>query len=132
LEYAVTDWRHQLLGDISPDCFISVGTFSTAVGANSFRTVDEARAAAKQLLPRLQWLRGIHSQIASAKAFENLPSAEQSARLIPALVARRNADEKRIAKLESQCMALEARIGKIEGTKSPTRSATKTKRKSSS
>ena len=99
-----------------------VGLFDTAVGNSRFRDTSEARQAIREMHPRLKWVRAIASQISSARAFENLPPAEQSIRLMQALVAKRAEDEARIATLESQCMALEARIGRLEKSKKPKKS----------
>jgi hypothetical protein len=132
LEYARTDWRHKLLGDITADCFVSVGVFPTAVGSGPhFSNAIEAREAARAMEPRLQWIRAIAAQISSARAFENLPPAEQSIRLMQALVAKRGEDEARIATLESQNMALEARLDRFERQrkKSKPKRSTSTQRK---
>src|SRR5262249_47028159 len=115
LQHARDDWRHKLLGHITPECFTSVGLFPTACGEGpDFSSAYEARQAVQEMLPRLQWVRAICAQINQARAFEKYPPADQSFALMRALVAKRAEDEARIAALESLCMALGARIDRLE------------------
>jgi hypothetical protein len=79
LQYAYADWRHQLLKDITADLFVSVATVSESP---RFANSTEAREAVRKMHARLQWVRAIASQINSARAFEKLPPAEQSIRLM--------------------------------------------------
>jgi hypothetical protein len=118
LQRAVTDWRHQLLGDITPDCFTVPQRldFST-----EFRSVSEAREAVQALTPRLQWARGICAQIAAAQEFEKRPD-EQASVLIEALMSRKIDSDNHIIALSGQVSALEARLGRLEKRKRNKRS----------
>jgi len=123
LQHARNDWRHKLLGHITPECFTSVGLFPTAVGEGpKFSNAYEGRRAVQEMLPRLQWVRAICAQINEARAFEKLPPADQSFALMRAFVAKRAESEARITALESYCAALEARIGRLERGNKPKKS----------
>jgi hypothetical protein len=128
LQFAHTDWRHKLLGDITADCFVSVGVYPTSVSESPrFANAIEAREAVREMHPRLQWVRAIASQISSARAFENLPPAEQSIRLMRALAAKQAEDEARIVALEAACMALQAQVGRLESKKSKPKKSMRSK-----
>ena len=120
LQRAVTDWRHRLLGDITPDCF-SVPLqldYST-----EFRSVSEARKAVQAMLPRLQWVKGIVAQITEARRFETQERDQQALDLIRALAARKVEADTKIITLEGQCAALTARLDRLERRKKPKRAA---------
>jgi hypothetical protein len=132
LRYACDDWRHRLLGDITPDLFVSVGQYPTSVSVSPrFSSASEAREAVRAMEPRLEWVRAIASKISSARAFEKQPEATQAIRLMQAFVARKLKSDRRIEALEAAYMAASARLDRIErGKKSikPKRS-TSTQRK---
>jgi hypothetical protein len=130
LQYARTDWRHQILG-LHPDCFTPPpGVFSTAVGEDKFDDAYQARAAVAEMHKRLAWIRGICALMSASKSFEAQPPGEQSIRLMQAFAARKLEADARIEALEAACMALNARLSQLErGKKSKTRSTPHTKRK---
>jgi hypothetical protein len=111
LTLAAANWRHQLLGSITPDMFTVPLKldFSTEFGS-----VWEARKAVQAMLPRLQWVRGICAQISAAQAFERQSHEDQSFDLIRALVARKAEADSKIIALQSQCAALTARLDRLE------------------
>src|SRR5262249_53377675 len=59
----VGDWKHQLLKDISPDCFVVPQMMPVGDSAPDFDSVWKARQAQKDLLPKLMWARGILARI---------------------------------------------------------------------
>jgi len=126
---AKDNWRHKLLKDISPDCFQEIAPYDTAVGDFPFHSAYEARVAAKDMLQRVLWLRGIWGQISEAKSFEAQTKDLQALDLVKALAGRFTDFENRIAAVEAHNMALEARIGRLERGNKP---AKKSKRPKSS
>jgi len=131
LEYAKDTWQHRLLKDISPDCFETPGTFDLSV-SNGFQNAIEARQAAKHLETHLRRIIGVKNKIAEARRFDAAPADQRALELVGALAARFRDFKARIATLESQNMALEARVGRLEKPKkSKSKRCTPTKRKSS-
>jgi hypothetical protein len=111
-------WKFKSL--ITPDCFHVPAAFDTDVDqAPTFTKPWEARAAAQKLQAQLQWVRDtIHAPIVRAQQFEKKPAAEQTLELMRMFITRETENNARIASLESQCAALEARLGRLErGTK---------------
>jgi hypothetical protein len=123
LQRAVDDWQHRLLGNISTDCFHVPGLYPTGVGEGSqFSSVLEARQAAKEMLPRLQWVRGVVAKISEAKSFDAQPIEQRCMELIRALWTRLQENQNRIIELEALTSALTARIDRLE-RKKPKRAA---------
>jgi hypothetical protein len=122
LARAVNDWRHRLLADISTDCFHVPGLYPTAVNAADFSST-QARQAAKDMLPRLQWARGVVAKINEARSFEAQPIEQRCMALIEALWTRLQDSRGRVIALEAQTTALEARLDRLEQRKKPKRKA---------
>jgi hypothetical protein len=109
LQRAVGDWRHRLLADISTDCFHVPGFYPTGVGeGTNFSSISEARKAAKEMLPRLQWARGVLAKISEARSFDNQPIEQRCMMLVGALWTRLQESQNRIIQLEAATAALEA------------------------
>jgi hypothetical protein len=119
LDYARQDWRH-ILRKLNPDCWTPApGTFPTNTRSSDlYPTVMDAREAAKQLITRRAWLRGIVSEIESAQTFETWPHGEQAFELCRALFNENVALKAKVTALESAIMALDARLGRLERDKS--------------
>jgi hypothetical protein len=113
LQRAVNDWKHRLLADISTDCFHIPSQLPTTVGVE-FNSAYQARQVVKELLPRLQWARGVLAKIGDARSFDNQPIEQQCMSLIHALLARLLESQNRIIALEAATTALEARINRLE------------------
>jgi hypothetical protein len=82
LERNRNGWKFRLLtaaglpGGISPDCFTLPPLCPTGDAAPDFSSVWAARQAAKDLLPRMQWARGVLARIGEAQSFENLETGD--------------------------------------------------------
>lgn len=112
LQYAPKDWRHQLLGDLSPDCYSEVRPYD--LQAANITSVPEAKQAARDVFAQLQWLRSIDGQINRAKAFEVQPHAEQAYELVQKLFERHTALLERVIKLEAKYSAVEAQLARLQ------------------
>jgi hypothetical protein len=124
LQRAVSDWKHQLLRDISPDCFQVPGLYPTGAGEGpQFSSIYQARQAAKEMQPRLSWARGVCAAIKAARSFDNQQPDAQAIELCHALVLRLAERDQRIIGLEGQCAALAARIDRLERKKPKLRKA---------
>lgn len=106
------DWKHQVLGDLSADCFTtSVEPLPTATSIpDPLQDVQEARAAAKDLRLRLEWITGLVAQVREAQQFDSLPKGDQALVLIRKLVTNRVKVTDRITNLEAAVSALEAQL----------------------
>lgn len=115
LQFAADNWKHVLRKSITADMYTEVAPFPMAVGEDrAFDSYDTARAAAKDLFPRLQWARGVLSQIHDAQTFDSLDRASQSLELIQALIAENTA-------LKNRMKAIEAQLGAISAIRNPPR-----------
>jgi hypothetical protein len=112
LQRARADWRHQLLRDLSPDCFSAPGLYHYTDVDNTpaFANAWEARQAAKEMLPRLEWVRNVLARITEAKQFETLPPESQALALTKALFAGHAAIKDRFKNIEAQLGAIEAKL----------------------
>jgi hypothetical protein len=115
LQRARNDWKHQLLKDVTADCFQIPGLYPMGVGEGpQFDSIAQARAAAKQMLPRLQWARGVCAAIKAARSFDTEPKDAQALQLCHALVMRLQESQGRVIAVEAQCAALEAKVNRLE------------------
>jgi hypothetical protein len=109
------DWKHRLLKDIAADCFNVPGLYPMGVGGGpQFTSIYQARQAAKEMLPRLQWARGVCAAIKAARSFDNQSPDAQAMELCHTIVKRLAERDERIIGLEAQCTALEARLNRLE------------------
>jgi hypothetical protein len=112
---AVNDWKHRLLSDISTDCFHIPNQLPSAVGDGpQFNSILAARRATTELLPKLQWARGVLAKISEAKRFEAQERDQQALDLVAALWTRLQESNARIINLESANTALAAKLDRIE------------------
>jgi hypothetical protein len=114
LQRAVNNWKHRLLADISTDCFHIPNQLPATVGDLQSSSIHEARQLVKELLPRLQWARGVLAKITEARCFDTQPTEQQAISLISALYARLQESQGRVIALEAQTTALEAQLNRLQ------------------
>jgi hypothetical protein len=115
LQRARSDWRHLLLHDLSPDCFTELQPVSLFPDDTpDFRSVLQARDAARDFLGRLQFARGIQEEIRNAKSFDSLGADQQAVQLCKALFNNQITIQNRLEGIEAALSAIEARADRLE------------------
>jgi len=115
LRRAAGDWKHQVLGDLLADmASVPVPQPTSIDERRTFFNVPDARRAATDFLPKLQWAKGVCEQIKYARSFDNDPREQQCIALVQALWARLLESQNRLITLESANAALEARLNQLE------------------
>jgi hypothetical protein len=114
LDRARGDWKHQLLKDISPDCYTIPPLLPTGDAMPDFTSVWSARQATKDLLPKMQWARGALARIFEAQAFDEWEPGHQAIALVKALARENTALKKLGEDLWAALSATEARLDRLE------------------
>jgi hypothetical protein len=115
LRRAANDWKHQVLNDLLADMAAVPVPQPTSIDERRiFFNVPDARRAASDFMPKLQWARGICEQIKYAKSFDNDPREQQCIALVRALWTRLLESQNRIIALQAATAAAEARIDRLE------------------
>jgi len=108
LQHAARDWRHVLMRHIGANLFTVPEQFSTDL--DHIQSVRDARLVAKDLEPRVDWIKSIVAAIDAAKHFEKLPVTEQSFEICRVLAGENIAIKNRLAALEAQFSAVQATL----------------------
>jgi hypothetical protein len=111
LKYAVKEWRHVLLGDITADMFSVPPQLDYST---EFRSTVEAHEAVQFLVPRLEWVRAVLAKISAVRRFDTQARDQQTLDLVHALTVRKQESDARIIALEAAATALEARLNRLE------------------
>src|SRR5262249_46463066 len=112
LDRARSDWQHQLLKDISADCYQTLMPLPTGDAMPDFTSVPSARQATRDLQPPMQWMRGVLARGYEAQAFDEWEPGAQAVALAKALYRENSALAERLEAVEAFCMALQAQSGK--------------------
>jgi hypothetical protein len=82
----------------------------------TFANPWEARQAAKDMLPRLEWVRNVLHRIVEAQRFEALGRESQALALTKALYDEHTVIKDRLKDSEAKLSAAEAKLDKLERT----------------